>query len=364
MDEKDKSVSVTNDDKILSLPEPENIEPPSNKTTSSQPPNVITAPDLIPSAVAFLNSPVAKTASYDQKHSFLKRKGLSDSQIVESFKLAENAIHSKSSERVLGLVSQLSSDSHQKIHSIQQKSKAVITPSPLVPNRPEFLSSNNVTKIQPKKSFWYYFIASLLGSSVTVISAVYLLKKQFYQKLVALGIAYKSLMRERAQQISKLIQKIIVFCKQYSPYDTPPTLESPQTRPITLPLTCLSSFAGTQSRLTSLENQIRALIETRNNTPLKQPLENLVDAITELKVKLSVEMYTPSEWGRADGAGPVRAEIRALKGMFLSLRNFPSVKRDEKSQKIMESDLNTGNAVVDNIPLSVEAPVEAESLIQ
>ncbi|KAJ3278142.1 peroxisomal membrane protein pex14 [Borealophlyctis nickersoniae] len=314
---------------------------------------------LLAAATSFLQSPNVRSAPQSRQIAFLEKKGLTNDEIDTVFKRAGLTKSAETPKFVEGIEYASPSSAHRPVSAPTQSMISgypqqpvnpyvlpqyqqplpIVIPAP-VPNRAEQMK--NVA------------LAVILGGGG--IAGLYLLvKRVVLASWLRFRAMYTAQLKKRQDAVLLFVKKVVSLCQLYrldGPNEDGVTASSK-----TLPAVVKSSIDTTSARLDELNAALAERMtrvksrsgaseatDDSDSSSGKVSIKQLRDATEELAQMISQETYfTPSsfsyysnysDYSKEGGGSSVTAEwvakvndvksqIRSLKGMLLSRRNFP-----------------------------------------
>ncbi|KAK4509714.1 uncharacterized protein ATC70_007016 [Mucor velutinosus] len=259
--------------------------------------------DLITSAVSFLSSANVKAADRDKKIEFLKKKGLDDQEIEEAFKRVEAAMTTQNQSTAM--------------HAPQLPPRISYVPTQVVyyPPAPVLRMSN--------RDIVRHVLALGMGS-FAITAALVLMIKRFMLKVFTKIAAYQ---RDIYQQHTQLLHRMESTLTHYSTATN--DLQVAQEK-LDSSLNCLlQSTRELKQQDQGPYKSLRSAMERFTNSLSHNPLVTSTAARHQFNYQSGFASSYADRYqvdtNHSLTVQGIKSEIRGVKGMLLSRRNFPIV---------------------------------------
>ncbi|KAL9554097.1 hypothetical protein MBANPS3_002963 [Mucor bainieri] len=272
--------------------------------------------DLIKSAVSFLSSANVKTADRGKKIEFLRKKGLDDQEIDEAFKRVEAASTPQDQQAVA-----TSTAAAATTQTPQLPPRMPYTPTQVV-----YYPPAPIPRMTNSDIVRHVLVLGL--SSFALTTALTLIIKKLMSKVLNRIAAYQ---RDRYQQHTKLLNRM----ESTLTHDASPSndLQSAQEKLDDALHRLLQSTRELQQQQQQQDQQpyksLRSTMERFTNALSHNPLVTNADARHQFNYQSGfassyADRYQVDTNHNLTVQG-IKSEIRSVKGMLLSRRNFPIV---------------------------------------
>ncbi|CAO0795850.1 unnamed protein product [Mucor circinelloides] len=259
--------------------------------------------DLIKSAVSFLSSANVKTADREKKVEFLRKKGLNDQEIEEAFKRVETAITPQNQVTA--------------VHAPQLPPRISYTPTQVV-----YYPPAPIPRMSSREIVRYMLVLGM--GSFAITTALTLVIKKLMSKVLNRIAAYQ---RDRYQQHTQLLNRMETTLTHYS--TTTSDLQLAQEKLDNSLNRLLQSTRELKQQGERPYKSLRSTMERFTNSLSHNPLVTNSDARSQFNYQSGfassyADRYQVDTNHNLTVQG-IKSEIRSVKGMLLSRRNFPIV---------------------------------------
>ncbi|KNC97044.1 uncharacterized protein SPPG_07442 [Spizellomyces punctatus DAOM BR117] len=306
--------------------------------------------DMIAQAVSFLQSPNVRSSPQERKVAFLKQKGLTEEEI----QLATSRAGTSQPQPVSNI-----SQPALPTNAFPPSSGYVPSPATSVPTSGQGLPTNRPFQVQSipttsRKEMWKNVLLALILSGGALSALVAFIRHYHIPSMMRFKVLYDSYLQKQRAMVADFVQKVASLGHMFAHQ---PEASQPIGQQVkTISSVFRASFESTDASLLRVTKELDLLnrrghsqVEDsegkgQENGPLA--LRDLRQSVDELSHLVSQETYfNPSmyalystfskpdafaakgsdataEWGKK--VSEVKSEIRTLKGMLLSRRNFPT----------------------------------------
>ncbi|TPX58481.1 hypothetical protein SpCBS45565_g07982 [Spizellomyces sp. 'palustris'] len=329
-------------------PSPSSVDKP-NLSSHIQT-NAAPRQDMISQAVSFLQSPNVRSSPQERKVAFLKQKGLTQEEI----QLATSRAGTSETQPVSNV-----SQTALSTNAFPPSSSYVPFPATSVPPSGPGLPTNRPFGVQSvpatsRKEMWKNILLALILSGGALSALVVFIRHYHIPSMMRFKVLYDSYLQKQRAMMADFLQKVASLGHMFAHQ---PEASQPIGQQVkTIGSVLRTSFESTDASLLRVNKELDLLNrkghsevehsedKEQENGPMA--LRDLRQSVDELSHLVSQETYfTPSmyafysnfskpdafaskgsdataEWGKK--VSEVKSEIRTLKGMLLSRRNFPT----------------------------------------